>query len=83
MPWPRVTAVALGIAAILYVMLDSSTFTPEVAPRVTSVGLAILGTFFGVGAWATWIGGERARSPWLAGLAIGVASYPLIRLALI
>ena len=76
----RVPAVAGVIAAILYVMLDSGVIRPEAAPRVVSVSLVVLAVIFGVGSWTSSIGGQRSRSSTLAGLAVGVAGYAIVRL---
>ena len=71
---------AAGVAAVLWLMLDSGVMTPERAARATSAALVMLAALFGVGAWATSIGGQRERSPLLAGLALGVGGYALLRL---
>ncbi len=68
--------------AVLYVMLDSRLITPEPAAPGTSGALGALGVLFGLGAFATWIGGRPERTPFLAGLAVGVGGYALVRLAL-
>ena len=62
----RIAASAGAIAVLLWFMLDSGLVTPERAARSTSVALAVLGTLFGVGAWATAAAGQRERSPLLA-----------------
>jgi hypothetical protein len=72
-------AVALVIAGLLYLRLDSGAVEPGPAPRLMSVPLAALGLIFGVGAWATAASGSPRR-PWLAGLAAGVGGYALVRL---
>ncbi len=72
-------AVACGSAAVLYLMLDSGVVGPE-TPRAVSVSLVALALIFGVGAWAMAVGGRRERAPLLAGLAIGVGGYALLRL---
>jgi hypothetical protein len=76
----RALGVASAIAALLYLMLDSGTVTPEQAARLVSLPLAGLACLFGVGAWAMAVGGQPARSPLLAGLALGTGGYALFRL---
>jgi hypothetical protein len=80
MPWPRVATVAAAVAGVLYLMLDSGLVSAERAPALASLSLGALALLFGLGAWATWVGGQRRRSPLLAGLATGVGGYALARL---
>ena len=80
MPALRVIAVAIGIAALLWLRLDSGLMVGERAAPVVSVALGILGLLFGVGAWTMRVGGYRERAPLLLGLAIGVGGYALARL---
>jgi len=75
----RVFAVAGGIAAVLYLMLDSGVLRPDAAPRVISVSLLVLTVIFGVGSWTASIGGQAGRSSTLAGLAIGIGGYAVFR----
>ena len=75
----RVLVTAALVAAVLYLMLDSGAVTPEPAPPLTSLSLGGLALLFGAGAWATWTVGQRTRSPLLAGLALGVGGYALVR----
>jgi hypothetical protein len=76
----RAAFVAGAVAAVLYLMLDSGLVGAQRAPALTSLSLGGLGLLFGLGAWATWVVGQRERSPLLAGLAIGVGGYALVRL---
>jgi hypothetical protein len=76
----RVAATGVGIAALLWLMLDSGVMTAERAARATSAALVMLSALFGIGAWATAVGGQRERSPLLAALALGVGGYALLRL---
>jgi hypothetical protein len=76
----RVAAIAGAVATLLWLMLDSGVVSPERAPAFASLSLGALGLLFGVGAWATWVGGQRERSPLLAGLAIGAGGYAVMRL---
>jgi hypothetical protein len=75
----RVLGIAGGIAAVLYLMLDSGVLRPEAAPRVVSVSLLVLTVIFGVGSWTASISGQAKRSSMLAGLAIGAGSYAVFR----
>lgn len=79
---PRAIATAGAVAAVLYVMLDSRLVTPDRAAQLTSLPLGGLALLFGVGAWATSVGGQPEKSPLLAGLALGVGGYALARLVL-
>jgi hypothetical protein len=76
----RALGVAAAIAALLYLMLDSGAVTPDQAPRLVSLPLGGLACLFGVGAWAMTAGGQPAKSPLLAGLALGTGGYALFRL---
>ena len=76
-------AAAAGVTgALLYLMLDSRLVTPQAAPPAVSMSLGALGLLFGLGAWATAVGGQPSRSPLLAGLALGVGGYAILRLVL-
>jgi hypothetical protein len=68
--------------AVLYLMLDSRLVTADPAAPGTSGALGALGVLFGLGAVASWMGGQPERTPFLAGLAAGVGGYALFRLAL-
>ena len=80
MPPLRTAAVAVGIAALLWLMLDSGLVNAERAAPLVSLSLGALGLLFAVGAWATRVGGHRERAPFLLGLAIGVGGYAILRL---
>ena len=80
MPALRVIAVAVGIAALLWLRLDSGLMVGDRAAPVVSVALGILGVLFGVGAWAMRVGGQREPVPLHLGLAIGIGGYALARL---
>ena len=79
---PRVIATAIAVAAVLYLALDSGLMTSEPAAPVLSASLGGLALLFGLGAWATRVGGQPERSPLLAGLAIGLGGYAILRLLL-
>ena len=79
MPALRTAAVAVGVAALLWLMLDSGLVSPERAAPLVSLSLGGLGVLFGVGAWAMTVGGSRERAPLLLGLAIGVGGYAILR----
>jgi hypothetical protein len=76
----RIAAMAAGVAVVLWFMLDSGLVRPERAARVVSAALVMLAALFGLGAWATTMGGLRERGRLLAGLALGVGGYGLFRL---
>ena len=78
----RAGGLAAVVGGILFVMLDSSAVNAEPTPWYFSVSLGGLGLLFGIGAWATLAVGQSERSPMLAGLAIGVVGYALLRLIL-
>ena len=78
----RAYAVAGAVAAILYVMLDSGVLRPGASPRVLSVALLVLAGIFGVGTWTASMSRQQSRSATLAGLAVGVAGYAILRLFL-
>jgi len=80
MPALRTAAVAVGIAALLWLRLDSGLVVAERAVPLVSLSLGALGVLFGVGAWAMRVGGYPERAPLLLGLAIGVGGYALERL---
>ena len=82
MPWGRVSAIAVAVGAVLWLMLDS-TWVTEQAPRAMSASLAGLGAVFGAGSAVMWFGGRPERAPQYAGLAIGVLAYALGRLAFV
>lgn len=82
MPWGRVGAIAAGVAAVLWIMLDSG-WVAEPAPAAMSASLAGLGVLFGAGSATMWFGGRPERAPQYAGLAIAVLGYALVRLRLI
>jgi hypothetical protein len=78
----RVAGIASAVALALWLMLDSRLVSPEPGPRFLSLSLGGLAALFGVGAWAMAVGGRRERAPLLAGLAIGVGGYAVLRLVL-
>lgn len=78
----RALLIGLGVAAILFVMLDSGAVTPDPVPAVVSLSLGALAALFGAGAWAMQVGGRPERAPLLAGLALGAGGYALVRLLL-
>ncbi len=82
MPWGRIAAIAAAIAAVLWLCLDSGLGGAPETPAVASVALLMLAAVFGTGAWVMRVGGRPERVPLLAGAAIGVAAYALVRLTL-
>jgi hypothetical protein len=82
-PVGRVAAVAAAVATVLWLSLDSGIGGTTPAPPLASGALVILALMFGAGAWAmTVTRRDVERAPLLAGLAIGVGVYALVRLAL-
>ena len=82
MPWGRVAVIAGLVTAVLWASLDAGLGDTEPAPGAASAGLLVLAFLFGTGAWVMVLGGRRERAPLLAGLAIGVGAYALVRLTL-
>jgi len=71
--------VAAVVGFLLYARLDAGVFTSEPTPRAVSLALGALAVLFGLGAWAAALGGQRKRAPFMAGLALGVGGYALLR----
>jgi len=74
--------VAVAVACLLYLNLDSGRMTPEPAARLFSLPLGGLALIFAVRAWTE---SRRADTDarWtglFAGLAAGVGGYALVRL---
>ena len=80
MPWGRVLAIAAAVAAVLWLAFDAGLGDPP--PAGASVALVMLAAVFGTGVWVMRAGGRPERAPLLAGLAIGVGAYALVRLTL-
>jgi hypothetical protein len=78
-PASRVLGVAAAVGVVLYVMLDSGIVRPEGTPPVMSVTLIVLALVFTLGTWTASFG-QRSRQPMMAGLAIGLAGYAILRL---
>jgi hypothetical protein len=78
----RVAGIGFAVALVLWLMLDSRLVSPEAGPRFLSLSLAGLAALFGLGAWAMQVGGRKERAPFLAGVAIGVGGYAVLRLVL-
>ena len=76
----RVLGVASAVGVVLYVMLDSGVVRPEGTPRVMSVTLIVLALVFTLGTWTASFGNQPSRQPMMAGLAIGLAAYAVLRL---
>ena len=74
--------VALVVASLLYLNLDSGLLTPERASKLISMPLCGLAAIFGAGGWAAAYSGQTGRARLMTGLAIGVGGYGLLRLAL-
>jgi hypothetical protein len=80
MPASRVLGIAGAVGAVLYVMLDSGIVRPEGTPKVMSVTLIVLALVFTLGAWTAGFGNQPERRPMMAGLAVGLAGYAVLRL---
>jgi hypothetical protein len=70
--------VALAIAGLLYLSLDSGLFAPR-AERLVSLPLLGLAAIFGASAWAGTVANRPERVPLFAGLAAGVGVYAIVR----
>jgi hypothetical protein len=80
---PPVVVVAGALAGLLYLMLDSGAFSPEPAPRLTSLSLGALALLFGLGAWGLRVSGQAARSRLPLAVAMGAGAYALVRLVVV
>lgn len=74
----RALAIALAVAAVLWLALDSGLVSSRPALPGTSGALATLAIVFGIGAWVMQQGGQLQRVPLLVGMALGVGAYALI-----
>jgi hypothetical protein len=79
-PASRVLGIAAAVGVVLYVMLDSGVVRPEGTPRVMSVTLIVLALVFTLGTWTARFSAQPQRQPMLAGLAVGLAGYAILRL---
>ena len=79
MPPSRVLGIAAAVGVVLYVMLDSGVVRPEGTPKVMSVTLIVLALVFTLGAWTAGFSNPERR-PMMVGLALGLASYAVLRL---
>jgi len=75
-------AVAVAVGVLLYGRLDAGLFTADPTPRAVSLPLGGLAVLFGLGAWAATVKGQPTRAPFMAGLALGVGGYALLRVLL-
>ena len=78
----RALTIAAAVAAVLWAFLDAGLGGTPPAPPATSAALLILAVLFGAGSWVMRVGGRPERAPMLAGLAMGTATYAVLRLAL-
>jgi hypothetical protein len=74
----RSVVIAVAVAAVLWLALDSGRFTTEPAQPGTSAALGMLAAVFGVGAIVMRAGGQAQRVPLLIGMALGTGAYALI-----
>jgi len=72
---------ACGVAGLLYLSLDSGTFSPP-AERLFSLPLLGLAAIFGASAWAASMSYYPKRAPLMAGLSAGIGVYAVVRLLL-
>ena len=82
MPWPRIAAIGGAVMVLLWLSLDGGLDGRPPAPALTSASLAVLALLFGVGSWTMRMGTHPERAPLMAGLALGVGVYALLRLTL-
>ena len=75
-------AVAAAVAVLLYARLDAGIFSSDPTPHAVSLPLGGLAVLFGLGAWAAGYKGQPTRAPFMAGLALGVGGYALLRVFL-
>lgn len=74
----RSVVIALAVAAVLWLALDSGRLGADPAPPGVSAALAMLALVFGVGAFVMRAGGQAQRVPLLVGMALGTGAYALI-----
>jgi hypothetical protein len=75
-------AVAVVVAGLLYLNLDSGLVNPDKAERLFSLPLMGLAVIFGIAAWGAAYTGRSARARLMGGLAAGVGVYALLRLVI-
>jgi len=75
-------AVGAAVALLLYVRLDAGLVSVDPTPHAVSLPLGGLAVLFGLGAWAAAYKGQPTRTPFMAGLALGVGGYALLRVFL-
>ena len=71
---------AIVVASLLYLNLDSGRATPERAARLFSLPLGGLALIFAVRAWTESQSPDARWTGVFAGLSAGIGSYALIRL---
>ena len=74
--------VAAAVAVLLYPRLDAGIFSSDPTPHAVSLPLGGLAVLFGLGAWAAAYKSQPTRAPFMAGLALGVGGYALLRVFL-
>jgi len=74
--------VAAAVAVLLYARLDAGIFSSDPTPHAVSLPLGGLAVLFGLGAWAAGYKRQPTRAPFMAGLALGVGGYALLRVLL-
>jgi len=74
----RSLVIAVAVAAVLWLALDSGRLSAEPAQPATSAALGMLAAVFAMGAIVMRAGGQGQRVPLLIGMAIGTGAYALI-----
>jgi len=74
----RSLVIAVAVAAVLWLALDSRRLTADPAPPGTSAALGMLALVFSVGAVVMRAGGQPQRVPLLVGMALGTGAYALV-----
>ncbi|HKA30352.1 MAG TPA: hypothetical protein VKH82_13300 [Candidatus Binatia bacterium] len=74
----RSLVIAVAVAAVLWLALDSGRLSAEPAQPGTSAALGMLALVFGVGAFVMRAGGQQQRVPLLVGMALGTGAYALV-----
>src|SRR5436190_6000882 len=75
--------VAVVVAGLLWLNLDSGLVGPEPAARIFSMPLLGLAAIFGVRAWTETQQSTPRWTSFFAGLALGVGGYGVLRLLII
>jgi hypothetical protein len=74
----RSVVIAVAVAAVLWLALDSGQLSTEPAQPGTSAALGMLAAVFAMGAFVMRAGGQARRVPLLIGMALGTGAYAVI-----